>query len=230
MANDPSNPTPPGQQAANSDFAHLVQEESVEHYFDLKYLAPPRMASFGYQVRLLCQNFPPKSDVLEIGAGPGLVTSLLRQLGMTVKTLDVDDRLNPTITASITEIPLADNVVDCFLCCQVLEHLAWDVVPAALAELRRVSGGGVLSVPSNRPTYVLIRHNHRSRSGHRRIELGSRSGKPVKGTRDGHYWELDSNVTTPSFRKLLVDAGFTIEQELRPFENLYHHFFVVHKR
>ncbi len=203
-----------------------VQVASKAHYDPLKYLHPRRMASIGYQFRLVTTHFP-QSSVLEVGVGAGLTALILRQLGHRVQTLDVDARLEPDILGSVTEIPAAPNQFDAFLCCQVLEHLEWKLVDDALRELFRVAEkGGVISVPSNRPTWALIKHDSRS-SGHRRITLGSRRNKPMKNRHGEHHWELESNVTTHDFRTKMVAAGFKVIAEIQPVENLYHHFFVV---
>lgn len=92
------------------------------------------------------------SNVLEVGPGSGMVTRWLRERGMTVRTVDIDPAVNPDDTASVTELPYDDEAFDAALCCEVLEHLPFDAVTAALSELRRVSRRGVvISVPDERP-------------------------------------------------------------------------------
>jgi ubiquinone/menaquinone biosynthesis C-methylase UbiE len=212
----------------NKSLERWVQVASKTHYDPLTYLHPKRMASIGYQFRLVAIHFP-KSTVLEVGVGAGLTALILRQLGHVVQTLDVDARLEPDVTGSVTEIPLKDGQFDVFLCCQVLEHLQWDLVETAICELRRVTRlGGVISVPSNKPTWAIIKHDSRS-SGHRRITLGSRRNKPMKNRHGEHHWELESNVTTEEFRAKLKTTGLQVIEEIQPIENLYHHFFVVKK-
>ena len=205
-----------------------VQVDAATHYDPITYLNPQRMASIGYQFRLLHQHFP-EAAVLEVGVGAGLTTHLLRQLGHRVETIDVDDKLEPDIVGSITDIPAEDEAYHAFLCCQVLEHLPWDDLENALSELARVvTAGGVISVPSNKPTWLLLKHDSIS-SGTRRITLGARRNKPMKVTDGQHYWELESNRTTEDFRKKIRAVGLRIEYEIQPVENMYHQFFVVRK-
>jgi len=185
------------------------------------------MASIGYQLRLVHDWFP-EASVLEVGVGTGLTTQLLRTLGHAVSTLDVDIRLSPDLVGSVTEIPAPDENFGVFLCSQVLEHLSWEDAAGALRELKRVSQrGGVISVPTNRPTWLVMKFDSRS-WGTRRVTLGSRTKQPLRTARE-HHWELEANRTTRDFKHLLRQSGFSIEFELQPCECMYHQFFVVKK-
>jgi len=208
------------------DMDAWVQVEAEHHYDPMRYLHPNRMASIGYQFRL-CHSHFPGAALLEVGAGAFVCAVILRKLGHTVKTLDVDEKLKPDILGSVTDIPCDNAAFDAFMCCQVLEHLRWEQVDAALAELRRTtSQGGVLSVPTVRPTWALIKFDSRS-AGSRRIHTGLRSRRPMRNRTNEHHWELEANVRSDDFREKVRAAGFRIVEEVRPIEWLYHHFFVV---
>lgn len=211
--------------------ADSVQEwqlRSERDYDPLAYLSPRRMASIAYQFRFIGMYFP-RASVLEIGVGAGLTTALLRKLGNRVTTIDVNATLNPDRVGSVTELPCRPAEFDAFLCCQVLEHLQWDLLASALRELHRVSKlGGVISVPTNRARLLITKHDSK-RSGSRRLPMWSRSSQPMRNKDGAHYWELESNVTTNEFRSEVRSVGFDIVEELQPVENLYHHFFVLRK-
>ena len=212
----------------NDPIEKWVQVDSEQHYDPIKYLPPSRMASIAYQYRFMAEHFP-KSSVLEIGVGAGLTTAILRQIGHSVTTLDVDNRLKPDLTGSITDLPCSDHQFNTVLCCQVLEHLPWDTVDTALQEMNRVvDTGAVVSVPTNQPTWLVMKYDSKS-SGTRRIRLGSRTNKPMRVKNGEHYWELEANIRTSDFRIKLKDAGFKIVKELQPFENMFHHFFILKK-
>jgi SAM-dependent methyltransferase len=123
---------------------------SVGHYKSRGYLTKERVCSYWHQVdEILTLG---ASTVLEVGPGNGLVTDWLRQAGVQVTTLDVDPRLEPDITGSVTQIPLEADAYDAVLCCQVLEHLPFTEAERALHELARVARlGAVLSVPDATP-------------------------------------------------------------------------------
>lgn len=205
-----------------------IQVDAGTHYDPLVYLAPQRMASIAYQYTLMAKHFP-GSRILEVGVGAGLTTTLLRKIGHEVATLDVDPELKPDLLGSVTEIPSAADGFDTVLCSQVLEHIPWDSVGMALREIARVAKvGAVISVPTNQPTWLFMKYDSKS-YGTRRIRLGSRIRKPMRVRNGEHHWELEANVRTKSFRSLIVESGFEIENEIQPVENMFHHFLVIRK-
>ena len=213
--------------ASTKSVRDWVQVPSAAHYDAMNYLPPDRMAAIGYQFRLLHQYFP-EGRVLEVGVGSGLAAHLLRSLNHEVATLDVDERLNPDLLGSVTAIPSQDDSFDSFTCCQVLEHLEWKHVPDAVSELARVSAhGGVISVPTNRPTIGISLHNYHH-CGSRTFRLPKLRKQRVRCPRE-HHWELEANITTDQFREVVEDTNLTIIHEIQPIQMLYHHFFVVKK-
>lgn len=120
------------------------------HYWSREYLTRERVSSFWHQLDAVLEYGP--RTVLEVGPGPGIVTGWLRGFGIEVVTLDHAADIDANIRGSVTEIPLADDGIDVTLCAQVLEHLPWRDVSAALSELARVSRLGiVLTLPDLSP-------------------------------------------------------------------------------
>lgn len=96
--------------------------------------------------------------VLDVGAGHGLLLSLLTELGHECHALDVVDQpaVHPvTYGKGITfrlcnveadSIPYPDESFDAVVCCQVLEHFTHSHLPA-VQEMRRVlRPGGILEI------------------------------------------------------------------------------------
>ena len=118
-------------------------------YFSSRYLLPQRMAAYAYQFREITELKAP--SVLEVGVGNGLLSWLLRHAGVNLTTLDFDASLKPDIVAKVTAMPLEAGSFSVAACYEVLEHLPFEDVPAALRELRRVAGEHVLiSLPDAR--------------------------------------------------------------------------------
>jgi SAM-dependent methyltransferase len=97
-------------------------------------------------------------DLLEVGAGPGLVTDVLRRHAARVTALDLDESLAASlgarlagtnvavVTADATRLPFCSAWFSAVACLTMLHHIpSARLQDLALAELRRVlRGGGVL--------------------------------------------------------------------------------------
>lgn len=223
-----SDPAETDDAARRRSVAGYVQVDGDVHYRPLRYLRPKTLAAIGYQFRAIAERFP-ESDVLEVGTGTGLTAELLRRCGHRVTTLDVDAAVRPDVLGSVTDIPLDDASHDVFACFEVLEHLPWEEVPLALAELARVTRrGGALSVPTVVPRVLVQRLNHRGHSRPFLFRLPTLFGRRRLKNRDGqHAWELGANRTRDELHALLTGAGFRVVDEFVAPEILYHHFFVV---
>jgi SAM-dependent methyltransferase len=97
--------------------------------------------------------------VLDVGAGHGLLLSLLTELGHECHALDVQDQpaAHPDMygakgiafhlcNVEADPIPYPDGFFDAVVCCQVLEHFSHSHLPA-MKEIRRVlRPGGIVEV------------------------------------------------------------------------------------
>jgi SAM-dependent methyltransferase len=124
----------------------------VDHYSSRAYNSKPRIASFWHQVDEVLEAGA--RTALEIGPGSGFVTRWLRSTGVEVTTLDMDPAVQADAQGSVTELPFPTDEFDAAMCCQVLEHLPFEEVPQALAELGRVARATVvISVPDATPWF-----------------------------------------------------------------------------
>jgi len=100
-----------------------------------------------------------KHRVLDVGAGHGLLLSLLTELGHKCHALDVQDQpaAHPDIygTKAITfhmcnveadPIPYPDESFDVVVCCQVLEHFSHSHLPPMKEIWRVLRPGGIVEV------------------------------------------------------------------------------------
>jgi hypothetical protein len=165
--------------------------------------------------------------VLEIGPGNGLVSYLLRRAGIHVETLDHDPALSPDHVASLLEIPSEKGAYEAVLCCQVLEHLPWDVFPAAMREVSRVARNSlVIGLPHfSRQCTISF---HWPRIGTKRFSIDVASNKPKKF--DGeHYWEIGRGITVKQVCRVFEEVGLKLDRSYRIPEYRYHHMFALSK-
>jgi SAM-dependent methyltransferase len=113
--------------------------------------------------------------VLDVGAGHGLLLSLLQSLGHDCHALDVQDQPSAhpdtygngitfqLCNVEVDPIPYPDESFDAVVCCQVLEHFSHSHLPA-MKEIRRVlRPGGIVEVDV--PNAVSFRNRSRMLRG-----------------------------------------------------------------
>jgi SAM-dependent methyltransferase len=130
-----------GEYAARGDY-HRTPDPAWDYY-------PTYIAKLD-RVRRYLDALPPATRVLDAGCGEGvLVEEYAGRLAITGVDANYSSaRVSP---GSVTALPFADGSFDRALCLDVLEHLAYEEQPRALAELYRVlrPGGELLvSVPN----------------------------------------------------------------------------------
>lgn len=189
-----------------------------------------RWVSYWHQIDEVLKMNP--KTVLEIGAGNQTVADYLRKQNVAVTTLDIDSRLKPDIIGNVLKIPVADSAFDVILCAEVLEHLPFDDFENCLRELKRVTRKGiVLSLPHFGPAVTLsfkipflkqvkiawkIPYHPEHRSKYQFC--------------GGHQWEIGKKKHTLSNIKKIIQKYFQIKRDFIPWENQYHHFFILEKR
>ena len=130
-----------GEYAARGDY-HRTLDPSWDYY-------PTYLAKLD-AVRRYLNALPPSSRVLDAGCGEGvLVEEYADRLNIT--GVDANYSSARVTHGSLMALPFPDASFDRALCLDVLEHLAYEDQPRALAELFRVLGPGgelFVSVPN----------------------------------------------------------------------------------
>jgi ubiquinone/menaquinone biosynthesis C-methylase UbiE len=122
-----------------------------EHYARGSYRSQDRWNSYWHQLDLMRACTP--GTVLEVGVGEGVVARELTAAGISVRTLDIAEDLHPDVVGSVTEMPVPDHSADMVLAAEIIEHIRFEDVPRALAEIARVARrGAIISIPH--PGYV----------------------------------------------------------------------------
>ncbi len=202
-----------------------MKQVAKDAYTFERYVGIDRWSSYYYQLQeILAQN--PKS-VLEIGVGDRIIGTVLKASGVSYTSADVAEDLSPDIVADVTALPFAENSFDVVCAFEVLEHLPFEQFERALSELARVSRRVVLlSLPHFGPSLRL----EFKVPFIPRVRLAWKVPYPQVHIFDGqHYWEIGKRgFPVRRIRNILL-RQFQIENEFVPFENQYHHFFVLKK-
>ncbi len=198
---------------------------SKEKYSFSKYDHKNRWISYWHQIDEVLGLSP--QSVLEIGVGGKVVSNYLKDRGVKVVTLDIDDNLKPDVTSALTKMPFDGDAFYVILCAEALEHLPFEKFEEGLKELKRVSKKNiVLSLPH---------FGHSMKLGFKiplikERKLAVRLAFPIKHEFNGeHYWEIGKRGYSPKKIRDIIRKYFKIRKEFIPFENQYHHFFVLEK-
>jgi hypothetical protein len=113
------------------------------------------------------------------------------------------------------------------LCAEVLEHLPFEKFEKCLQELRRVSKKYVvLSLPHFGPPIKLSFKVPLFKE----IKMALKIPFPTKHKfNDEHYWEIGKQGYPASKIRKILKKYFKIKKEFIPFENQYHHFYILEK-
>lgn len=95
------------------------------------------------------------SSVLEVGCGDGrIINSLINKYpdicGLDISNEALKQVKAPKMKGTLEKLPFSDNSYDIVICCEVLEHLPYNIYEKALKEIERVAKDYILiSVPNN---------------------------------------------------------------------------------
>jgi hypothetical protein len=195
------------------------------HYRFENYLQMPRWNSYWHQVDETLAFHP--ETALIVGAGDNLVGKILETYGVRISTLDTDESLNPDFHGNITD---ADAILhgqrfDVALCCQVLEHLPFDLFAAALQKLSAAAPHVILSLP-----YVAGKYGFEIRlppnihvAKYFYVQKLFKTWQPS----GEHLWEVGYKGFSRQKITRIIQHCFTVEKIFVAQNNPYHLFFIL---
>lgn len=196
----------------------------AKNYKFYQYDYKERWISYWHQIDEILKLEP--ESVLEIGVADKVVADYLKKQGVAVKTLDINGELKPDFTANVLEVPLPDDSFFVVLCAEVLEHLPFSDFEKALLEIKRVSKKFViLTLPHFGPTIkfcLKLPFIKEKRFAFKLLFLKKHQSKE-------HYWEIGKKGYPAGKIRKIIKRYFRIRKEFIPFENQYHHFFILEK-
>ena len=201
-------------------------EKQVEkgHYDFKAYSHLGRWASYFFQLKEVLEFNP--ASVLEIGVGDGVFGDYLkRNTAIKYISADVAEDLMPDVVASVTDLPFAIGEFDVLCAFEVLEHIPFESFEKALSELARVAKKAVvISLPHFGPSCELSFKIPYIK----RIKLAFKVPfHPVHLWNGEHHFEIGKKGYEISKIRTIIRKHFSIQKDFVPFENQYHHFFVL---
>ena len=197
-------------------------------YYYPQYDSKERFLSYWHQIKEIT-NLNPK-NVLEIGIGNGFVSKYLKERGLNLTTLDIDQELKLDTIGTVLNIPFSDNSFDTIVCYEVLEHLPYTKFKKAISEIYRVSKSyAILSLPDTYKNYRIYIQIPKVGIFKKLISL-PRLRYSIHKFDGEHYWEIGKDGY--SLNRIIRDiksVGFKIIKTYRVFENPYHRFFILKK-
>jgi len=197
----------------------------MDKYNFQKYVYFSRWISYWYQINEVLELKP--RSLLVVGIGDRIVVDILKKDINEIKTFDIDENLKPNVIGSVENLIFKDNQFEVILCAEVLEHLPFEKFEKCLQELKRVSRKYVvLSLPHFGPPIKLSFKI----PFFKEVKVALKAPFPIKHKFNGeHYWEIGKRDYPASKIRKILKKYFKIKKEFIPFENQYHHFYILEK-
>lgn len=204
----------------------MKKQVEASYYDFTHYMERARWMSF-YEQIMQFHALPANASVLEIGAGLTINRRHVAEYlpNMKYKTLDIAEDLHPDHVGSAHNIPLPDNSFDAVFAFEILEHLPFEKFETALKEIKRVSKGRVvISLPHFGPPIKFLMKVPFLKQIQFAVKIPYH---PVHTFNGQHYWEIGKKGYPIGKIRAIFKKHFTLLNDFVPFENQYHHFFIL---
>jgi ubiquinone/menaquinone biosynthesis C-methylase UbiE len=204
-----------------------MKQVDKDHYRFSRYAHTDRFASYFYQLKEIHEAGA--KTVLEVGVGDAVVGNYIRDnTSISYKSIDVAADVNPDVVGSVLDLPFEDGTFDAVCAFEVLEHIPFESFEKAVSEMSRVARKNVLiSVPHfGPPVKFLIKLPFLPE-----IRFAFKIPYRRKHIWNGqHHWELGKKGFTEKAVLSVLNKHGKVIRNYVPFENQYHHFFILEKR
>jgi ubiquinone/menaquinone biosynthesis C-methylase UbiE len=204
-----------------------MKQVDKDHYSFGTYAHPDRFASYFYQLRELHKVSP--KTILEVGVGDAVIGNYIRDnTDIKYTSIDVAADVNPDVIGGVLEMPFENETHDVVCAFEVLEHIPFESFEKAISEMSRVARTHVMvSVPHFGPPLKFLLKIPFIKEIRAAFKIPYHPAHVWNGQ---HYWEIGKKgYSAKSIREIMSKYG-TLVSEYVPFENQYHHFFILEKK
>ncbi len=186
-----------------------------------------RFSSYQIQLAEILRTKP--ASVLEVGVGDKVVANYLTtNTSIAYTSVDIAEDVGADVIGSVTDLPFDDHTFDVVCAFEVLEHLPFEKLDQALTEMRRVAKKHVLvSIPHFGPPVKFLLKIPFLPEIRFAFKIPFARTHAFNGQ---HYWEVGKRGYSRALVRSHFEKYFTIEREFVPFENQYHHFYILTPR
>ena len=204
----------------------LQKQVDKDYYSWTYYMDKERWVSYYHQISQF-HKMKDCNSVLEIGAGLDVNKKHFEEFlpHVEYKTLDIAEDLNPDFVGSAHQIPLPDKSFDAVVAFEILEHIPFEQFETALTEIKRVARKRVvISLPHfGPPIKFLLKIPFLPE-----LRFAFKIPYYRKHVFNGqHYWEIGKKGYPVERLRTIFKKHFTLVDDFVPFENQYHHFFIL---
>lgn len=202
-----------------------------EHYLNRSYLNMGRWSSYWYQINEILDL--KISSILEVGPGNNIVRYVLEQLGYEIKTLDIDEKINPDFIDDILNPKKINNFeFDLVLACQILEHLQYSDSLLAMQNLRKITKKYlIISLPIYDRFIIKIAFDFLGLRFRKAFCFNLFFPRPRHNFKGQHYWVIGKkDYELNKIRNDFGRIGFEVKKEFRPLEKSNHYFFILERK
>jgi len=205
-----------------------MQKQVDKNAYNFKrYSFSGRWVSYYHQINETLSLEP--KNILEIGVGDNVFSSYIKNnTDVSYSCIDIAEDLHPDVVGSVDNMPIEDGTYDVIVAFEILEHLPFDKFEKSLSEIKRVSKKyTIVSLPHfGPPVKFLLKIPFL-----KEIKFSFKIPFYKKHEFNGqHYWEIGKKGYSAGKIRAIISKHFNIKKEFVPFENQYHHFYVLEKK
>lgn len=203
-----------------------MKQVDKDHYTFSGYAYPGRFVSYYHQLQEVL-NWNPKT-ILEVGVGDRVFANYIKNNSSVMYTsFDIAEDLNPDFVGNVTEMPFKDGDFDVVCAFEVLKHIPFELFENAIQELVRVANKAVvISLPHFGPSFEFSLKI----PFFKRLKWSFKFPYHPKHVWNGeHYFEIGKKDYEVKKILSILKKYAIVTKHFVPFENQYHHFFILAK-